>query len=86
MALPVEVDITLNTWTIVATNVQIGNVWIMEPGAKYAHTYVATGAAAPLATVDGAPMPEPGLPISVDVAADIYVKALGRAGKVSVAV
>jgi hypothetical protein len=84
MASPVAFDLTKNTWTKVATNVTEGQVWIVENRPVYMHYYVATGGAAPTDTTLGSPMPEPGLPISVDVASDIYIRAGGYDGRVLV--
>ena len=85
MASPVSVTVPVNTWTLVATNVTEGNVWILNNRAVYSHYYVATGGAAPTDMSEAAVLPEPGLPISVDVASDIYVYAAGVAGEVLVA-
>lgn len=84
MASPVSVTIPLNTWTLVASNVTAGNVWIVNTRAVYSHYYVATGGAAPTDLSEAAILPEPGLPISTDVASDIYVYAAGVAGEVLV--
>lgn len=85
MASPVGFDLTKNTWTKVATNVTEGQIWIVEPRAVYSHYYVATGGAAPTDMTLASPLPEPGLPISVDVASDVYVYAGGVDGRVLVA-
>jgi len=85
MAIPIRVACPVNVWTKVATAVQSGNVWILKPNAVYHQTYVATGAAAPTGMTNACPMPEPGLPISVDVSSDVYIYAGGYAGEVAVA-
>jgi len=86
MASPVKISCTKDTWVKVATAVRSGNVWISKPLAIYSQSYVATGAAAPPDDMSTAcPLPEPGLPISVDAPSDIYVYAHGYDGEVIVA-
>jgi hypothetical protein len=60
-------------------------VWIKNVLAKYRHTYVAAGGAAPTGTDNSLPLEGAGLPISVDVASDVYIMATGRDGEVTVA-
>jgi hypothetical protein len=69
---------------LVASNVTEGNVWIIDMTANYFQTYVLTGAAKPTGQTRAQPLPKPGLPISADVAVDVYVMALGNDGEVSV--
>lgn len=85
MANPVIVACPANAWTKAATNVQVGNIWLMntDPGA-YLQTYRLTGEAAPTEKSEGVLVPHPGMAIDSSPAIDVYVYAVNDAGSVRV--
>lgn len=85
MADPVIVALAADTWTIVATGVTSGQVWIREkPPIRYLHTYVMTGNPAPTDNSKAVPFYNEMIPISASAAIDVYVKAVNVAGEVRV--
>lgn len=84
MANPVMVVCTKDTWVKVATAVTTGMVRkkIMTP--TYLHTYRMTGGSAPSDQTDAAKFLGDEIPISASAAIDVYIKAVGKAGKVRV--
>jgi len=82
---PTIVACPKDAWTKVATNVQIGNIWlgITDPG-QYSQTYRLTGGIAPTLAAEGAPIPRPGIGINSSVGIDVYVWASNKDGSVRV--
>lgn len=85
MANPAIIACPANAWTKVATNVQVGNVWLMntDPGA-YLQTYRLTGEAAPTEKSEGVRVERPGMAIDSSPGIDVYIYAIGQAGSVRV--
>lgn len=83
MALPVVKECPANTWVLVATAVQKGQIWIQLAG-TYVHTYVPTGGAAPANDTLAAPLCDPSMAISALEEIDVYVKCRNAAGRVRV--
>jgi len=85
MANPVTVSCSLNAWTKVATNVQIGNVWILSTNpTEYLHTYRLTAQAAPTDKSEGALFTRNGIGINSSVGIDVYIYPTVTAGLVRV--
>lgn len=84
MADPIFVDITPeNTWVKVATDVTIGQVWVVDYSVQYLQTYRDTGAAAPTLRSDGVDLEEVAW-INSTLGIDVYVMALNGDGRVRV--
>lgn len=87
MAIPVFEDCPAGEWTIVATNVTVGQIHMitLTPG-LYQQTYRDTGEAAPTLESDGVPAFPGGEPlaISADAPIDVYIWPKGAAGRVRV--
>jgi hypothetical protein len=81
---PTAVPIPADTWTKVLTAVQDGMVWVGDTDPVYFHQTVATGGVAPSGLDTAAVLPLPGLPVSSSFVCDVYVYAVGQAGKVTV--
>ena len=87
MANPVAVICPADTWKKVATNVTIGSIKkLSKKPALYIATYKTTGAAAPSSKLAGNKifMQDDEESISSSSAIDVYVMAIGRAGKIRV--
>lgn len=85
MANPVVTACAANAWTKVATNVTAGQVHVLSNApSQYAHTYRATGEAAPTTLAEAVVISQVSLPISAATAIDVYIYASGAAGSVRV--
>jgi hypothetical protein len=85
MANPAIVACPADTWTKVATNVQVGNVWLMNTNpALYLQTYRLTGEAAPTLKSEGVRVNQPGTDIDSSPGIDVYIYAVKNAGSVRV--
>jgi len=88
MSNPVFVDCPANTWTKVATNVVVGQIWRVITTAKYLNTYKTTGDSAPTLRSEGTPIFVTGEPdheeISANTGIDIYIYSIRKAGRVRV--
>lgn len=84
MANPVVVKCPKNVWTLVATNVQSGNIWITKSGVEYFHSHRVHGEDGPEGVSEKAPMGKPGLPIRSAVGRDIYIYCANKDGVVRV--
>ena len=82
---PVTVSCPENQWTLAASNVTSGSIKkLSNKPNKYLETYRLTGQAAPTDQTEGAEVftiVNPGS-ISSSVAIDVYIMAVGAAGKV----
>jgi hypothetical protein len=77
MANPVTVTCPGDAWTLVASSVKMGNVYISRLGPRYVITYVDAGGAAPVGTIDEEyPFDEKKAEIRSSVPIDVYVKPL----------
>lgn len=87
MADPAVITCTADTWVVVATAVKSGEIHrLSELPSKYLQTYRDTGGAAPTDDTDAAEVfwGSTSATISNTVDIDVYVKAIGKAGKVRV--
>ena len=91
MADPVIIAVPVDTWTVVATNVQLGQVHILNPtNDDWFQTIRDTGNDAPtIAPGPNQETPEVKLQfqssrIESDIAIDVYVSVKGSAGRVRV--
>jgi len=86
MADPVFVDCTADAWVPVATNVITGQIWKASNAPRlYLQTYRMTGGAAPTDQAEGVPALISGNDvISATAAIDVYIMAVGAAGRVRV--
>ncbi len=88
MSNPVFVDCPANTWTKVATNVVVGQIWRVLTTPKYLNTYRTTGDAAPTLRSDGTPIFVTGEPdhekIEANTGIDVYIYSIRKAGRVRV--
>jgi hypothetical protein len=78
------VDCPADTWTLVATAVQRGNIYVAKKGHTYLQAYKATGAPPPVDDSEGIPFIQPGQEIKAPVDTDIYLYSKGEDGKVRV--
>jgi hypothetical protein len=84
MSAPAVVSLTANTWTAVATAIQICRVVPQTVSNNYLATYRLTGAAAPTTDTDAIPVRTRQLSIKHSELIDVYVKSQGQAGSVVV--
>ena len=86
MANPTIVNCAADTWVKVATNVTNGQIHVKDTSPRYLSTYRVTGDPAPTDDADSVQLfaSTPYSYISSTVAIDVYVKAIGEAGKVRV--
>lgn len=84
MANPVIVACVKDTWTKVAEDITIGQVWIIDSQPDYFSTYRDFGGAAPTTDSEAVRLPLPGMPIRSPIGIDVYVMAKGRAGEVRI--
>ena len=85
MANPAIVACPADVWTKVATNVQVGNIWILKKLNKgYLQTYRLAGEAAPTVTTEGIEIKEPGMAIDSSPGIDVYIYAKSGDGSVRV--
>lgn len=85
MANPVIVACPADTWTKVATAVQVGNVWTKDvPKGGLLQTYRITTNPAPTDLTDAMPIAQPGIPINSSFSIDVYIFAKNGAGSVRV--
>jgi hypothetical protein len=85
MADPVFVPIPADTWTLVAAGVTDGNLYIKDTSPTYLQTYRMAGNPAPTNADDGVQFSENAI-IAADAAIDVYVYAIGKTGRVQVAI
>jgi len=84
MANPELIDCLVDTWTKVASNVTMGNVWKKNSLAEYYQTYRTAGADAPTNREDGVVFNDLMIPISAQAGIDVYIYCHGQDGKVRV--
>jgi len=87
MPAPTIINLTANTWTLVASNVTDGIIWVDDDDEEYLFTYVLTGGAAPTVTNDKKCRALIGRSamISHSEKIDVYVYRQGTNGDVMVA-
>jgi hypothetical protein len=84
---PLVVDLTANTWTKVATAVKTGQVTIKNNTPNmYKHTYVLTGESAPTDDTKAHKFIANSGYISAAEDIDVYIKSVGKNGKILVEV
>lgn len=88
MAEPVIIDCPADTWVLVAEDVTTGQIWkMLNVNRGYLQTYRTADNPAPTNDDDAVPaFPNNtiNLPISATALIDVYIKAVGSAGKVRV--
>ena len=85
MADPALVTCPADTWTLVASSVTEGYVYIKNTQPNtYLQTYRDAGNAAPTDDSTAEYMINPGAPISATAPIDVYIKAVATAGEVLV--
>lgn len=82
---PVTITCTADTWVLVADGVTTGSIYLLDRSpAKYLQTIRVDGDAAPTDLSDAAEVTGKSVAISSDDAIDVYIYAVGAAGKVRV--
>lgn len=88
MAAPIQIDITVNTWTLVAEDVTGGLIKIKDPiVSNYFCTFVETGDSAPTGdhTIEEAwQLRDVEQKISAQAGVDVYLYCINKPGKVLV--
>jgi hypothetical protein len=87
MANPVVVDCVADTWTLAASSVTTGHIYIKSNVPRmYRHTYVKAGEAAPTDELTSHAFLKESRSISASAPIDVYIKAVDAAGKILVEV
>jgi hypothetical protein len=81
---PAVIVCPADTWTLVASDVQTGQLWKKNVTVNYLHTYRIHGDAAPTDLSDAVEFESYSIPISASEAIDVYVYAIGDAGSIRV--
>jgi len=84
MANPVIIDIPIDAWLKVATNVTKGQIHIIETTSQYLHTYRITTDPAPNGVGDGIRMSRGAIEIKSDSLIDVYIYCQEKDGKIRV--
>lgn len=75
MANPTLISCPVDEWTLVASGIKLGSVWIVDRSAEYYHTYRDYGSLVPVTDAEAVKLPIPGLRIRSDIQIDVYILA-----------